>query len=240
MDPYQTSPSQQPVNSQPAPVQYPKKRNPIIVVLLVVGLLILLGLLLFGGWQLGKSSQQKVSDKKIEAISNEKTILQEKLNQAGESTDVAGVTYLKIKEWGIRIPLDAKYKDVNYRIRTRLNADFVEIYSPAFIPIATCRDYQGEIGRVERAAAGSVPVASTHVVGIGKTLYMYSPKNETCTTNPAELETPYKASILKQFALLESLPTTTNDNSQNGANADTGNSADTPVSSEPAEPSVSP
>ena len=202
---YQPTPVQQPI-----PVQYPPTRNVKAIVFKVIFVLLIAGASFAGGLVAGQASQKSVSDKQVAAANAEVTRL--KRTYSGEEvTDLPGVTYLNIKEWNIRLPIDGKYKDVNYRFRTRLNNNFVEIYSPSIAAIATCRDYQGEIGIIERAAAGTVPTPTSNVVGLEKFLYMYKEKAETCTTNPANLEAPYKASLIKQFAGLELLPNSQRD-----------------------------
>lgn len=200
-------------------------------ILLIVGGLVLAGVLFAGGLLLGQSSQKASSQTQIDRANQAAKSLRDELAEADEVTSEPGVSYLTINEWGIRLPLDEKFKDVKYRIRSRLNADFIELYSPTMAAIATCRDYQGEIGTIERAAAGTVPIANTNVVGIAKTLYMYKGNTETCTSNPANIETPYKASLLKQFALLEaSAKTQTSDDGNQSSDPNA------PVSSEPAQP----
>lgn len=206
MEPQQST-YQAPLQPQPAPapVQYPPEKNTKGIIFGVVVGVILIAISLFIGMTLGQSSQKSASQVKIDAANKEIDRL--KRTYSGEEIpDLPGVTYLSIKEWNIRLPLDSKFKDVKYKVRTRLNADFIELYSPSLVPIATCRDYQGEVGTIERAATGTVPIPTANVVGIGKYLYMYKEKAETCTTNPANLETPMKASLIKQFAGLEELP----------------------------------
>lgn len=209
------------------------QRSALSLILMIVGGLLIAAVLFAGGLLLGQSSQKSASQMQIDKANQEADTLRDELSAAGEVIDEPGVTYLTIEEWGIRLPLDEKFKDVKYRFRTRLNADFVELYSPTMATIATCRDYQGEIGTIERAAAGDVPVAGANVVGISKYLYMYKSKTETCTSNPANIETPYKASLLKQFAQLEA-------SSKTSAQIDSGDNSqssdpNTPVSSEPAQ-----
>ncbi len=218
-------PQPQITQSTPSPSQ---RSRTMLVVLTILGAVLFGGLLFAGGLLLGKNSAKQASDAKVTKVNQEVDSLREQLASVGEPITQPGVQYLTITEWGIRVPLEEKFQDVKYRIRTRLNADFIEIYSPTMAGIATCRDYQGEIGTIERAAAGSVPVANANVVGIGKYLYMYKSKTETCTTNPADIETPYKASVLKQFALLELSGTMQKDNTSTVE-------PDTPVSSEPSQ-----
>lgn len=234
MQPQQTY--QQPVMAPPAPVQYPPKKSPVKIILFVLLGLIIAGAVFAVGLTAGKSVQKEALQKEIDQAQQETAKLQTALENGDSVTDQPGVTYLSIKEWNIRVPLDSKFTDVKYRIRTRLSADFVEIYSPGLVPVATCRDYQGEIGTIEKAAAGTIPISNTHVVGIGKTLYMYKPITETCTSNPANLETPYKNSVLKQFALLESLPKSQQsaDTKKDNADGNASSNPNTPVSSEPA------
>lgn len=219
-------------NQQPTQlVRSPKKRN-LHIPLIVIGVL-LAAVLFAGGLLLGQSSQKASSQAELDKATQEAASLRDELADSGEAVNEPGITYLSIDEWGVRIPLDEKFKDVKYRVRTRLNADFIELYSPTMAAIATCRDYQGEIGSIEKAAAGSVPIANTNVVGIGRTIYMYKGNTETCTSNPANVETPYKASLLKQFALLEA-----SGNSQAGDSGSQSSDPNAPVSSEPAQPAL--
>ncbi|MFO0971595.1 MAG: hypothetical protein U0520_04610 [Candidatus Saccharimonadales bacterium] len=218
-------------NIQPnIPAAPPSRKSPLSIILVIVGGLVLAGVLFTGGLLLGQSSQKTSSQVEIDKANQEVEGLRNELAATGAVVDEPGVTYLTIEEWGVRLPLDEKFKDVKYRFRTRLNADFVELYSPTMAAIATCRDYQGEIGTIERAAAGEVPTAGANVVGISKYLYMYKSKTETCTSNPANIETPYKASLLKQFALLE-----TSGKAQDGDDGNQNSDLNAPVSSEPAQ-----
>jgi|GEM_PF-6285381 len=200
--PYQPAPRSV---ATPTPVQYAHTKNVKLIVLeIVIVILVIIGAFV-GGMSMGKSSENAVMQAKLKTAQAEVTTL--KKTYSGEAiNDIPGATYLNIKEWNIRLPLDAKFKDVKYRIRNRLNADFVEFYSPSLAAIAVCRDYQGEIGTVERATNGTVPITGANTVGVEKYLYMYQEKPETCTSNPANLEAPYKASVLKQFMLLDALP----------------------------------
>lgn len=220
-----------PSNIQPelqSPPPAPRQKGSLGVVFAILGALLLGGVLFTGGLLLGQSSQKTASQSQIDKARQESDSLRDQLAEAGQPVAEPGVTYLTIEEWGIRLPLDEKFKDVKYRVRTRLSADFIELYSPTMAAIATCRDYQGEIGTIERAATGTVPVANSNVVGIGEYLYMYKSKTETCTSNPANIETPYKASILKQFASLESTgKTQVDDDATQSSDPDTAVSSDT-------------
>lgn len=220
----------QPTQPAPPPVQYPPEKNPGKLILKIVLAVLLVAGALVGGLLLGQTTAKQAAQQKIDSANEEVARLEQAYAEVTEAViDEPGVNYLNIPEWGIRLPMSDKGEEVGYRIRKRLNADFVEIYIPKLIPIAICRDYQGEIATIERAPAGSVPIASAQVVGFGGQLYMYRSKAETCTTNPADLETPLKAAMLKQFAKLEKMPpqTTTDDGTTSSAT-----NPDAPVSSE--------
>ena len=218
---YQPTMQQSPT---PTPVQYPPEKNTKLIIIAVIAIILCSIGALLGGMSLGKSDENAAMQVKVRAAEDE--IARLKKTYSGEAVnDIPGATYLNIKEWNIRMPLDAKFKDVKYRIRNRLNADFVEFYSPSLATIAVCRDYQGEIGTLERTENGKVPITGASVVGVEKYLYMYKEKPETCTTNPADLEAPYKASVLKQFALVDALP-----NSQREAPKASGLPSDTLIS----------
>lgn len=197
----QTPPPVQP----PAPVKYPRVTSGKTIVLRILIIIIAVAIVLTGGIVLGKALQKTASQKKIDAAQAQIATLK-RTYSAEAVTDIPGAKYLNIKEWNIRIPLDAKYQDVSYKYRLRSSGDFIEIYSPSLATIATCRDYDGEIGTIDRAATGTVPIPTANVVGIDDYLYMYQSFAQTCTSNPANLESPYKASLLTQFALLDSLP----------------------------------
>lgn len=205
MEPNIFSPQSAPAPA-PSPVKYPDSRSPLQIALYIVLGIIISAVMVFGGYMLGSSSEKSSLRPKIDASESQITELQKAVDAAGDPLDQPGVTYLNIQEWGIRLPLDSKFKDVQYKVRNRLNSNFVELYSPTLAAIATCRDYQGEIGTIERSPKGSVPITNTNVAGFGEYIYMYGAKTETCTSNPADVETPYKTSVLKQFAKLEKLP----------------------------------
>lgn len=224
---------QQPL-PQPAPVQYPPQKNMGKLILIIVGGLLLVVAALVGGLFLGQSNERQAAQQKIDQANQEIARLEDAYNEATEAIiDEPGVEYLNITEWGIRIPMSDKGEEVGYRIRKRLNADFIELYIPKLIPIATCRDYQGEVATIERAPAGTVPIASAHVVGFDGQLYMYRMKSELCTTNPADLETPLKTALLKQFSKLEKMPPTQSPVDDGNTSTTTNVNPDTPVSSEP-------
>lgn len=225
---------QQQTQQVPPPVQYPPEKNTGKLVLKIFLIILLMGAALAGGLLLGQSTAKQAAQQKIDAANEEISRLEQAYTEAADAVvDEPGVTYLNIKEWNIRIPLSGEGEALSYRIRKRLNADFVEIYAPKLIPIATCRDYQGEIATIDRAPAGTVPIASAHVVGFGGNLYMYRNRSEVCTTNPADLETPMKAALLKQFAKLEKMPPQQPADDTQDDDTTTITNPNAPVSSEP-------
>ncbi|MDQ5970002.1 MAG: hypothetical protein QG593_519, partial [Patescibacteria group bacterium] len=95
---------------------------------------------------------------------------------------------------------------VVYRMKNDNGITYVELSSTTLKKIATCVNYNGELGVIKKAKSGIVPEPSTHVVGFDSNLYMFTPHTQTCTSNAKDIEAPFKASILEQFALLEKAP----------------------------------
>ncbi len=185
----------------------PTKSSPKILLLVIVTL-IALGIGFSGGYMGAISSQKSQYTKKITALEADNERLKKELDVSSidDTGDVSHFSYLNIPEWKIRMPLNDKYTDVVYRIKTEMGSTYVEITSASLDRIATCVNYEGQIGTITRAQAGQVPEPSKHVTGFDGQIYMYKSFEQTCTSNPTGLEAPYKASILEQFAKLEPLP----------------------------------
>ena len=203
MYPNQNIEQTQPTQISPAPV----KTSPKLVLLIIVGVLAL-SLGLAGGYFASTTSKNTTAEKQISDLKIQNEKLKKELDVLTVNTDdsVSHFSYLNIPEWKIRMPLNDKYTDVVYRIKSELGSSYVEITSATLAKISTCVNYEGQIGTITKAKAGEVPEPSKHVTGFDGQIYMYKQFEQTCTSNPTQVEAPYKASILEQFAKLEPLP----------------------------------
>jgi hypothetical protein len=198
-------------NIEQAPQNNPelpaRKSSPKLLLLVIVGVLSLI-IGLAGGFLGASSSKNSELNSKISSLQSENEKLKKELDVLSVNTDdtVSHFSYLNIPEWKIRMPLNDKYTDVVYRIKSELGSSYVEITSATLAKISTCVNYEGQIGTITKAKAGEVPEPTKHVTGFDGQIYMFKPFEQTCTSNPTGIEAPYKASILEQFAKLEPLP----------------------------------
>ena len=189
----------------PYPEDIPKKSKTPIIVLSVVIIIAIFGII--GAFMFGASTQKNTQTAEIASLRSENQKLAKQLEAEAVGTDkTSAFSYLDIKEWDIRMPLNDKYTDVVYRMKNDNGITYVELSSTTLKKIATCVNYNGELGIIKKSKAGIIPEPSTHVVGFDSNIYMLTPHTQTCTSNVKDVEAPFKASILEQFALLEKAP----------------------------------
>lgn len=207
MYPNQASPTEQPVVTQP-PYESPRGRGAPKTLLIVIVALVVALLAAAAGFVGGAASQKSTYEQKLEKAAQDYASLKKELDvqSVGSGSDVSHFSYLNIPEWKIRMPLNDKYTDVVYRLKTELGSTYVEITSATLAKISTCVNYEGQIGTITRAKSGTVPEPAKQVTGFDEQIYMFKQFDQTCTSNPQGVEAPYKASILEQFAKLEPMP----------------------------------
>lgn len=194
--------------SQPVHATIKQQRSHGAAAVILIGTIMLLLGLSFG-FVAGASIKKTQYSKKLADMQEayHKLKADSGVESVNSSKNVAYFSYLNIPEWKIRLPLNNKYTDVVYRVKHELGADYIEITSATLAKISTCMNYNGQIGTITRAAAGTVPQPNKQVVGFDGQIYMYQAFDKTCTSNPKEVEAPYKSSILEQFTKLEPIPT---------------------------------
>jgi hypothetical protein len=207
MYPNQVNPTDQPVNIQ-APQESSNRRGAPNTLLLVIIALVIALLAATVGFVSGTTSQKDTYEQKLEQAAKDYASLKKELDvqSIGSGSDVSHFSYLNIPEWKIRMPLNDKYTDVVYRLKTELGSTYVEITSATLAKISTCVNYEGQIGTITKAKSGTVPEPARQVTGFDEQIYMFKQFDQTCTSNPQGVEAPYKASILEQFAKLEPMP----------------------------------
>lgn len=161
------------------------------------------------GYFSGSALQKTADNTKITEVNveNKRLAKQVEALSVDPSSKTGALSYLDITEWKIRMPLNDKYTDVVYRINNALGKNYVEISSAKLAKLSTCENYNGQIGTITRAKSGTTPETGKIVTGFDGQIYMYQQFEKTCTSNPQDLEAPFKASILEQFAKLEAMPT---------------------------------
>jgi len=206
MYPDQSSSSAQ--TNSTVPLTPPTRRGSPKLLLIILIVLIVSLLTAVIGYATGSASQKSTYEQKLEqaAINYENLKKELDVQSDGSGSNVSHFSYLNIPEWKIRMPLNDQYADVVYRLKTELGVTYVEITSATLAKISTCVNYEGQIGTITKAKAGTVPEPARQVTGFDEQIYMFKRFDQTCTSNPQGVEAPYKASILEQFAKLEPMP----------------------------------
>ena len=78
------------------------------------------------------------------------------------------------------------------------DGESVTISSASLKKIGKCQDYIGEVGTIAKITKADPNTPATNQVTIAKNIYVWTPTQNTCTSDQA-LEEAYRSSVAKNF-----------------------------------------
>jgi type II secretory pathway pseudopilin PulG len=185
-------------SSQPV-VKANKKPKVIIIALILVALLSGLALGYYSG-RISRNTEISEAKSELAGLKDYQARTQKYFTENG--TPVDQNSYLTIKEWGLKIPLDSKFTDLTYSIKPSgndyLNGTTLRIVSPKLAKGSTCKDYSGEVATIVHDSGNPEESVGATSVTIGEIKYFLKLSNDTCAKDQV-LANDYSYEIKTQF-----------------------------------------
>lgn len=157
----------------------------VMVLLLVVG-----GI--YGAYWYGTNQAQKKSDDQTAALQSQIDELkkQSKVNMTETPKEESG--FLVVKEWKIKMPIDSKFSNLSYTIKTIDATEFATIISSELAPTNKCVGTPGTIGNISRSKTSPVGLGGVALESkkVGDYYYSWASIQNVCNSN-SDLEASY-------------------------------------------------